>query len=199
MEIPAFVSALALILSLVAQQTSSPVTRAIRTDESAIRLHARLVNLNVRVADPPGRTVQQLERDGFVVLEDNVPQELTYFEPVTAPLNLLLLLDLSGSIGSKLQVMKKAARKFVDSLGRNDRIAVATFTTRFQIESDFTTDRNLLKNRIDRIVNPGGDTAVYDAIWDALDMLTSTKDARRALVLLSDGVDSAFIPDEHGS
>src|SRR6185436_16438388 len=178
MEATAVVSAIALVLSLIAQQAPSPGTRANRADEGSIRLHARLVNLNVRVADPSGKPVQQLNRDDFVVLEDNVPQELTYFEPVTAPLNLLLLLDLSGSIGSKLQVMKKAARKFVDSLGRNDRVAVATFTTRFRIESDFTTDRNLLKKRIDQIVNPGGDTAVYDAIWAALDMLGTTKDAR---------------------
>jgi VWFA-related protein len=198
MEATAFISAIALVLSFITQQAPSPA-RAVKADEGAIRLRARLVNLNVRVADPSGKPVQKLERDDFVVLEDNVPQELTYFEPVTAPLNLLLLLDLSGSIGSKLQVLKKAARKFVDSLGHHDRVAIATFTTRFQIESDFTTDRSLLKKRIDRMVNPGGDTAFYDATWSALDLLGTTKDARRTLVVLTDGVDSAFIPDEQGS
>jgi VWFA-related protein len=140
-----------------------------------------------------------LKREEFVVLEDNIPQEITYFEPVAAPVNLLLLLDLSGSIGSKLHAMKKAAKKFVDSLGRDDRVAVATFTTRFQAISDLTTDRNKMKQCIDRIVNPGGDTALYDATWSALDSLGGTANARRALVILTDGVDSAFIPDEQGS
>jgi Ca-activated chloride channel homolog len=199
MEATAFVTAIALVFSLTTQQSPAPAARPVGSADGAIRLSARLVNLNVRVADPSGKPVPQLKRDDFVVLEDNVPQDIVYFEPVSAPLRLLLLLDLSGSIGRKLQVMKKAARGFVDSLGAADRIAIATFTTRFQVESDFTTDKNLLKRCIDRIVNPGGDTAFYDATWSALDMLGTSKDARRALVLLTDGVDSAFIPDEEGS
>jgi len=190
-------TALALLLPISWQQ--APVSSVSRREESAIRLNARLVNLNIKVVDTSGRPVPQLKREDFVVLEDNVAQEVTYFEPVAAPVNLLLLLDLSGSIGSKLQAMRKAARKFVDSLGRDDRVAVATFTTRFHAVSDFTTDKELLKQNIDRIVNPGGDTAVYDAAWSALDALSGTGNARCALVILTDGVDSASIPDEQGS
>ena len=188
---------LAVLLPTPWQQT--PASNVSRREESAIKLHARVVNLNIKVVDPSGRPSRQLRREEFVVLEDNVPQEVTYFEPVAAPVNLLLLLDLSGSIGGKLHAMKKAAKKFVDSLGRDDRVAVATFTTHFQAISDLTTDRNKLKQCIDRIVNPGGDTALYDATWSALDSLGGTANARRALVILTDGVDSAFIPDEHGS
>lgn len=199
MALCAFATALALVVSLVWQQATAPGARTVKPEEPTIALHARLVNLNIKVVDPSGRPVQQLKREDFVVLEDNVPQEVTYFQPVVAPVNLLLLLDLSGSIGSKLQAMKKAAKKFVESLGRDDRIAVATFTTRFQAVSDFTTDTNELKKRIDSIVNPGGDTALYDAAWSALDSLRGTVSARSALVILTDGVDSAFIPDEQGS
>lgn len=197
MEAITLFTALALLLPITWQQT--PVSSVSRRDEVPIKLNARLVNLNIKVVDPSGRPVPQLKREDFVVLEDNVPQEVTYFEPVAAPVKLLLLLDMSGSIGSKLQSMKKAAKKFVDSLGRDDRVAVATFTTRFQAVSDFTTDKGLLKQNIDRIVNPGGDTAVYDAAWSALDSLAGNANTRTALVILTDGVDSAFIPDEHGS
>jgi Ca-activated chloride channel family protein len=137
---------LAVLLPTPCQQT--PASSVPRREESAIRLHARLVNLNIKVVDLSGRPLPQLKREEFVVLEDNIPQEITYFEPVAAPVNLLLLLDLSGSIGSKLHAMKKAAKKFVDSLGRNDRVAVATFTTRFQAISDLTTDRNKMKQCI---------------------------------------------------
>ena len=176
-------------------QTQVATTR----EDSTIRLNARLVNLNVKVVDPSGRPVAQLKREDFTVFEDNVPQEVSYFEPIAAPVNLLLLLDLSGSIGSKLKAMKKAAKKFVDSLGRDDRVAVATFTTHFQAVSDFTTDRNKLKKSIDLIENPGGDTALYDAAWSALDALGRSADARTALVILTDGVDSSCIPNEQGS
>lgn len=197
MAVITLLTALALVLPAIWQQT--PASSVSKREERAVRLNARLVNLNIKVVDPSGKPVPQLKREDFVVLEDNVPQEVTYFQPVAAPVNLMLLLDLSGSIGSKLQAMKKAARKFVDSLGRDDRVAVATFTTRFRAVSDFTTDKSLLKKRIDAIVNPGGDTALYDAAWSALDSLGGTADARSALVILTDGVDSAFIPDEQGS
>ena len=177
----------------------SPVSVDSSEQEPAIRLNARLVNLNIKVVDTSGRPVSKLSRADFVVLEDNVPQEVTYFEPVAAPVNLLLLLDLSGSIGSKLQAMKKAAKKFVDELGDKDRVAIATFTTQFQAVSDFTTDRDKLKKNIDRIENPAGDTAFYDATWAALEALRGNSNARSALVILSDGVDSASIPNEKGS
>ncbi len=187
----------AVLLPLTRQE--STVSKVSPREDSAIRLNTRLVNLNVKVFDKDGRPVPRLKPENFIVLEDNIQQEVTYFQPVAAPVNLLLLLDLSGSIGSKLQVMKKAAKNFVDSLARDDKIAIATFTTRFHYVCDFTNDKGLLKTRVDAIVNPGGDTALYDAAWSALDSLDRNSNSRNALVILTDGVDSAFIPDEQGS
>ena len=193
----AVITLFAVLLPLSGQQSS--VSKVSTREDSAIRLNARLVNLNVKVFDKDGRPIPRLKPENFTVLEDNIPQEVTYFQPVAAPVNLLLLLDLSGSIGSKLQIMKKAAKKFVDSLARDDKIAIATFTTRFHSVCDFTNDKGLLKTRVDAIVNPGGDTALYDAAWSALDSLDRNSNSRNALVILTDGVDSAFIPDEQGS
>jgi len=187
----------AVLLPLTRQE--STVSKVSAREDSAIRLNTRLVNLNVKVFDKDGRPVPRLKPENFIVLEDNIQQEVTYFQPGAAPVNLLLLLDLSGSIGSKLQVMKKAAKNFVDSLARDDKIAIATFTTRFHYVCDFTNDKGLLKTRVDAIVNPGGDTALYDAAWSALDSLDRNSNSRNALVILTDGVDSAFIPDEQGS
>src|SRR4030095_15185691 len=109
MQLIALLNIAAILLSIAAQQV--PVSGP-RREDNAIRLNARLVNLNIKVTDTSGRPVSKLKRDDFVVLEDNIPQEVTYFEPIAAPVNLLLLLDVSGSIGSKLQAMKKAAKKF---------------------------------------------------------------------------------------
>ena len=111
MSICVIASALSLVVSLLLPQTPNQTARATKSDETPIKLNARLVNLNIKVVDPSGRPVQKLRREDFTVLEDNVLQEVSYFEPVAAPVNLLLLLDLSGSIGSKLQAMKKAARE----------------------------------------------------------------------------------------
>ena len=103
MSVCAFTTALSLFFSLLLPQTQIQTARAIETDEAPIKLNTRLVNLNIKVVDPSGRPVQRLKREDFAVFEDNVPQEVSYFEPVAAPVNLLLLLDLSGSIGSNFR------------------------------------------------------------------------------------------------
>jgi len=165
--------------------------------ENAIKLEARLVNLNVKVADANGRTVPALKKENFVVLEDGVQQDVTYFEPVTAPLNVVLLLDLSGSTEHKIKLMKKAAQKFIDSLQPADRIAVAAFSRRFSVIANFTTDHKLIKDRIENIKNRHSGTAYYDAMWAALDLLDEANATRKAIVVLTDGVDNSLSnPDE---
>ena len=170
-----------------------------KTDEGVIKLHARLVNLNVSITDRRGKTVSKLSREDFLVSENGVQQTVVHFEPVNAPVNLVLLVDLSGSLGSKLDALKRAAKKFVDSLKENDQIAVGVFTSRFNLVSGFTSDRKLLKKRIERLERTDGDTALYDAAWTAFNLLSEIQDARKALVVLTDGVDSSFRPDEQGS
>ncbi|HXU07475.1 MAG TPA: VWA domain-containing protein, partial [Blastocatellia bacterium] len=164
----------------------------IRTSDEAIKLEARLVNVLVKVTDAGGKTLPLLRKDDFVIFEDNVQQDISYFEPVTAPLHLVLLLDLSGSTEKKMKVLKKAAQKFVDSLKPTDTIAVAGFTRRFFVISNFTTDHKLLKDRIDDIKNRHSGTAYYDAMWSTLDLLEEARATRKAIVVLTDGVDNSL-------
>lgn len=171
---------------------ASTAAEDIRPGEDVVKLEARLVNLNVKVTDGGGRTLPALRKEDFAVYEDDVKQDLSYFEPVTAPLNIVLLLDLSGSTQKKIKIMKKAAQKFVDSLKDSDRIAVAGFTRRFSIVSNFTTDHQLLKDRIDDIKNRHGGTAYYDSMWAALDLLEEARTTRKAIVVLTDGVDNSL-------
>jgi Ca-activated chloride channel homolog len=160
--------------------------------DDVITLEARLVNLNVKVTDSAGKTLPALTKEDFAVFEDDVRQEISYFEPVTAPLHIVLLLDLSGSTEHKIKVMKKAAQKFVDSLKPTDHIAVAAFTRRFYMISNFTTDHVLLKDRIGDIKNRHSGTAYYDAMWATLDLLDEANTARKAIVVLTDGVDNSL-------
>ncbi len=88
--------------------------------------------------------------------------------------------------------MKKAAKKFVDSLNPGDNIAVAGFTRRFMVFSNFTTDKKLLKDRIDDIKNRHSGTAYYDAMWATLNLLDEVKATRKAIVVLTDGVDNSL-------
>ncbi|MGA9773837.1 MAG: VWA domain-containing protein [Blastocatellia bacterium] len=162
------------------------------SDEHTVKLSTRLVSLNVKVTDNMGKPLPMLNKTDFQLLEESVPQDISHFEPVTTPLNIVLLLDLSGSTDGKIKIMKKAAKRFVDSLNLNDNIAVAAFTRRFMVISNFTTDRKLLKDRIDDIKNRHSGTAYYDAMWATLNLLDEVKATRKAVVVMTDGVDNSL-------
>src|SRR5581483_3186480 len=166
-------------------------------DKDTIKLSSKLVNLNVRVSDQKGHIISGLKKEDFTVYEEGVSQSIVHFEPNTAPVKLLLLLDLSGSTQKKIKLMKKSAMKFVDSLNPNDQIAVATFTRQFTVVSDFTADHKSAKDRIDHLKNHGAGTAYYDAMWKALNMFRNSTDSRKAIVVLTDGVDNSLSSPEH--
>ncbi len=163
-----------------------------------LRVDSRLVNLNVRVADEKGASVGGLTRENFRVFEDGTPQEITHFQPQTAPLTLFLLLDLSGSTEKKTDILKQAAIRFVESLAPSDRVAIAAFTSRYMQVCGFSTDRKALRDRVKGIKNRGGGTAFYDALWYSLDELDEQSGGRKVLVVLSDGVDNVLqSPDDY--
>ena len=165
--------------------------------EEVVRIDTHLIHLNVRVADPSGKLLPDLKQDDFLVSENGVRQEIAHFEPVTAPVNLVLLLDLSGSTRDRMKVMKRAARKFVDTLSPDTRIAVAAFTRKFMVVSNFTLDRKLLKDRIDDVKNFHSGTAFYDSMWAALDLFQEAGGKRKAVVVLTDGVDNSLSHDDY--
>ena len=163
-----------------------------RSEDGVIRLEARLINLNVKATDRSGTSLSDLRREDFRIFEDGVEQSIFYFEPVSAPINLVLLLDLSGSTRERRKVMMETARRFIDSLGAGDRVAIAAFTRDFIVVSDFTSDKKHLKNSVDKMEKIQGGTAFYDAMWATLDLLEKVQDSRKAIVVLTDGVDNSI-------
>jgi VWFA-related protein len=169
----------------------------LRPGEEVVKVNVRTVNLNAKVTDAGGKLIPDLTKDDFQVFEDNVAQEVVHFEPITAPVNVVLLLDLSGSTKDRMKIMKKAAKKFVDSLAPNTRIAAAAFTRKFMLISDFTADRKLLKDRIDDVKNQNSGTAYYDAMWATLDLFKEVQERRKAVVVLTDGVDNSISSENY--
>lgn len=157
-----------------------------------ITVNTKLVNLNARVINNTGKPIVALNKEDFALYENNVKQEIAYFTPVTAPVNLVLLLDYSSSTSKKKNVMKEAAKKFVDSLGTNDRVAVAVFGRKVKLISDFTADKKTLKKLIGKIDYDGSGTAYYDSMWKTLDLLKTANGRRNAIVVLTDGVDNSI-------
>jgi VWFA-related protein len=161
-------------------------------ERSAIRIETRLVNLNVKAIDRGGRPLIDLKPEDFKVYEDGSEQEITHFRPVNAPVNLIMLLDLSGSTKSKRKAMQEAAYRFIDALPAQDNIAIVAFTRQYRPLTGFTNDKAKLKSVLPEIKDISGDTAFYDSMWKALDQLDQVRDARKAIIVLTDGEDDSL-------
>jgi VWFA-related protein len=161
--------------------------------DDAVVLKAALVNLNVSVTNRSGVALANLKKEDFEIAENGQQQRVEFFQTTTAPFNLVLVLDLSGSIKDKLDVVKSAALRFLDVIGPQDRVAVVAFTHEVTVVSQLTSDRNELRRRIKAIERPEGGTAFYEAMWFALaDTLRGTRGQRNAIVVMTDGVDSSL-------
>jgi VWFA-related protein len=169
------------------------VTNATNGDDDAVVLKSALVNLNVSVTNRSGQAIASLKKEDFGIAENGEGQRIEFFAPQTAPFNLVLVLDLSGSIKDKLEVVKSAALKFLDVLSPDDKVAVVTFTDEIRVISQLTGNRDELRRRIKAITESTGGTAFYEAMWFSLfDTLRGTRGQRNAIVVMTDGVDSSL-------
>ena len=165
-----------------------------------IRIDSDLVDLKVSVLGfGPNAPVPLLEPKDFLVLEDGVPQEITFFAAADAPIDLVLLLDLSGSNSKNLKMIRNSAKRFVDAARDVDRIALVTFTDQPALYSSFSLDRRKLKKQIDDMDEAIGGTNFWDSMDYVLkDLIPQGAGPRRsAIVVMTDGIDNA-LPDVPG-
>lgn len=164
-----------------------------------IRVDSDLVDLQVSVLSHASQNPPTLRQSDFAILEDGVPQEIAFFESSDTPFDLVLLLDLSGSIADKLKLVRRSAKRFVEAARPFDRIAILTFTDRLDVVSQLSSNRDELKDAIDHIERPAGGTNFWDALDYVLRVVTRTGAAARrsAIVVMTDGVDNA-LPDVFG-
>jgi VWFA-related protein len=175
---------------------STPLTGPEEIDEGDIvRVDTELVTLNVSVIDRgTNRGLKGLVQSDFQLFEDGAPQQIANFESSSAPFNLVLLIDLSLSTQDKIALIRNAALQFVNAARPADRIGIVTFTHDAVIVSRLTSDRALLRERINAIEKPKGSTNVYDSIAFVMtEVFKDARDSRRnAIVLMSDGLDSTM-------
>ncbi|MEW5806598.1 MAG: VWA domain-containing protein [Acidobacteriota bacterium] len=167
-------------------------SRTIRTRELKIDQleHVDLVNIYASVKDKSGQFVMGLSRQDFLILDKGVKQNIERFSQEWRPLLAAIVFDSSLTMkGEKLRTAKEAAIAFLDSFGRNDRVAVISFSDKIKVLEDFTINFEAVKKDILQI-EAGGGTALYDAIYRASEMMKG-QDARKVIILLSDGRDES--------
>jgi len=159
--------------------------------DDPIRVDTSIVRLNVGVVDDRGRPMTNLSQGNFEVFEDGIKQQISRFEPTETPFSVVLMLDMSGSTIGFRPVIKQSATRFLDALGPNDRVAVVEFYDKINLRNDFTTDRGTILNSIN-VSNGAGKTQLFKALDFALDKLAREKSRRKAIIVLTDGVDTAI-------
>jgi VWFA-related protein len=165
------------------------------SEGDVIRVDSQLVTLNISVVDrSTSRGLAGLVQSDFQLFEDGQEQQVVQFESSSAPFDLVLLIDLSGSTKDVVKLIRAAALRFVNAARPADRIAVITFAGSSTIVSGLTADRDLLRQRIETIDTARGDTKLYDAINFTMSQIK--KDAnnprRSAIVVMSDGLDGTI-------
>jgi len=151
------------------------------------------VVINATVFDSIGQPVRGLSETNFEIVGDLAPQaRIVRVENITddeLDISVVLVIDVSSSMeGQPIERAIEAAQLFVDSLGPNDSVAIYTFSHRFNLVQDYTTNKALLNAAIESI-SAGGRTGLYQAAYNAVDLAAASPSSRRAVILLSDGAE----------
>lgn len=167
------------------------VSSAAAQDDPPIKIDSSIVRLNVGVVDQKGRAITSLNKDDFTVYEDDVKQPISRFEPTVAPFSVVMILDMSGSTLGFRETIRQSAFRFIDALAPEDRVAVIEFYDKVNLRNDFTTDRKTIANSIN-VANGRGKTQLYKALDVALEKLRGEGRRRKAIIVLTDGIDTAM-------
>lgn len=189
--------------------------------DEVIKVETNLTNIFFTAADKNKRFVSDLKAEDIRVLEDGQPQEIfTFQQNIDLPLSIAILIDTSASEERTLPDEKIAARAFLENVLRanKDEAAILSFTGETTLEQGFTGSLERLRRAIDRVefVPPSGyvgggvvvngtppisgtnqslagSTAIWDAVWATSEelLMTSAEHTRRAIIVLTDGVDTS--------
>src|SRR5262245_30454272 len=151
---------------------------------------SELVSLTVTVTDGLDRLVTGLGISNFEVFEDRVKQDITHFSYDDAPVNLGIVFDVSGSMkGMKLDRARDALKAFIQTSHSDDDFFLIGFNQRANLLAEFTNG-DALANKL-TLVDPGGQTALYDATYLGVEKVKQGRDNRHAILLISDGQDNS--------
>jgi Ca-activated chloride channel homolog len=173
-----------------AQDKAAPQSNTDDKDSvPVIKAGTNLVTLNVTVTDPYGRYVTGLSRDHFEIFDEKVPQKIQFFTDEDAPISVGIIFDISGSMKGRIDRSQDALRRFC-SLGHDrDEYFLVTFNNGAKLTQDFTGDSRVVTSCL-MMLEPKGQTALYDAAYIGVEKVRQGKHPRKTLLLISDGQDN---------
>lgn len=185
------------VLEIPAQP--QPAIPAPPTQQPAVPSHPQPTDdrpsqfITVTVTDQEGRYVSRLRREDFSVYEEEMRQEIRYFNTgQNEPVSLGFIVDTSSSMFSKIVAARRALQRFLPTVRPQDEVFLEAFNHRLLLLQDFTDSRALLLQATAQL-QPEGETALYDAILDGLRRVQQGRCQKKALVVITDGLDNRSV------
>jgi Ca-activated chloride channel family protein len=154
-----------------------------------IKVSVDLVLVPVTIVDDMNRRVKGLQSDNFDLFEGKHQQHIRYFSAEDVPISLGIVLDVSGSMKSKIQRAQEAVHEFLKSANPEDEFFMVTFSDTPQMISGFTQRTEDIENQL-LYARPNGRTALLDALQLAMSKMAHARYQRKALLVISDGGDN---------
>lgn len=172
----------------VALAASAIVSAVLAAQQPTFRAGTQVVSLFVTVADAQKRLVPDLTQDDFQIFDNDKAQPVSYFDNSIHPINVVVMLDTSGSMTLTIDLLKQAAEQFVIRLLPADKARVGAFNDKIQINAKWSNNRDQLVTDI-KDLDYGNGTRLWDAVGAALDEL-KVIDGRRVILVFTDGDDT---------
>lgn len=166
-----------------------PSNPALKTHTKPIKVDVDLVLVNVTITDPLNRLVTGLEKEHFVVMEGNQPQQIRHFSSEDAPISLGVIFDLSGSMKNKIEKAREAVVQFFKTANVQDEFFIVTFADKPDVLAEFTQSIEDIQGKL-ILALPEGRTALLDAIYMAVNRMRDARHNKKALLIISDGGDN---------
>jgi Ca-activated chloride channel family protein len=157
-------------------------------DDDVVTIDSSIVVLNATIMDSNGRHVSGLRQDHFTILENGVAQEISSFAAEETPFAAVILLDTSGSMEQRVSLARSAAIRFLDGLRETDTAEIYRFDSKVSLVQKFSNSRDVNEKIFD--IRADGMTALNDAVYQAAQDLAGRPEKRRAIIVLSDGMDT---------
>jgi Ca-activated chloride channel family protein len=161
-------------------------------NKPVFRVGVDTVFVNVSVTDPLNRCVVGLEKDSFKVYDEKVEQNISHFVQKAAPISVGILFDVSGSMkaNNNINAARSAIVRFLRSANPEDEFFLVAFNQMPTLVTAFTAETASIQSEI-AFRNPGGRTAVFDAVYMGLEQMKAAKNPKKALILITDGEDNS--------
>ena len=171
-----------------AKVPAKPVQQNKRRGPAQFRAQVDQVVLYASIYNKEGQLVSGLTQEDFTVYEDKVQQEMTYFGQDDVPSTVGLVTDISGSMRKKFTLVNEATQLFLSMNNPQNEVFLISFRSEANLEEDFTRDMEDIRDALDNLIVSGG-TALYDAIYLAVDKAREGSEPKKTILVFTDGED----------